>query len=111
MIEYGSANDRLFAARGCLLGALMTLPILNAGSTLFLVEAWVQRERKGAEWCRKKKIGPIIEALQAAPPVRPAAVMTRGGCVTTEDLYADTRDLLTLHCRACGGCEHGRKIS
>jgi len=105
MRESELINDSVTSARGRLLGMLMTLPTLTAGSTLFLVEAWVMRERKGCAWCRKKKIGPLREALRTPPDVAPDAVVTRSGCVSVDILYADTRDLLALHCKACGGCD------
>lgn len=96
-------SETLFS-RGLLMGLRMMLLTLHVGVTIWLAEAWLLREKKGADWCRKKKIGPIREFLKA-PPSKLDVVMTRDGCVRVPDHLMDARGILALHCKACGQCE------
>lgn len=78
----------------------MALPRLECGIALFLMDAWVRRERKGAEFCRAKIIGPM-RTMARVPPVKVDMV----GSPPTACILQEAREILALHCRTCGACE------
>lgn len=86
----------------------MPISDLEMGATIWLVEAWELKERKGAEWCRKKKVGMMRAALAHPPETRPDVVITAAGARRPAEMYESTLCLLRLHCRACGGCDMAR---
>lgn len=95
------------AVRAQYIGELMKLDI-SAGSTLFLLSAWADRERRGAEWCDRRKIGPLRALLKNPPEAAPDAVLTKKGGLDIPQHLRETSELLALHCTACkaacGGC-------
>lgn len=82
----------------------MALPRLEPGIALFLMYAWTKRERKGAEHCRKKIIGPLRD-MAKAPPI----VVDMCGSPPTQAILMECREVLALHCRTCGACERWRE--
>ena len=78
----------------------MPLPKLDCGIAIFLMWAWTKRERKGADFCRDRIIGPI-RGMARTPPV----TVDLCGSSPTSVVLAEAREVLTLHCRACGACE------
>lgn len=80
----------------------MALAKLDAPTALVLIDLWVRREKKGAEWC-KKRIGPIRAYARELPPVPYIA-----GNRPTADIFMDVRHILALQCKACGACELSR---
>ena len=92
-------NDRDLM-RGRWVGAAMAMPKLEPGIALFLMQAWVIRERKGADFCRKKLVGPL-RVMARTPPV----VVDICGSPPTVAVLQECRDILALHCKACGACD------
>ena len=77
---------------------------MRANSLITLAFLTSQRERKGAEWCRKRGVGRMREV--ASPNV-----LTIGAPMpSAEHVLAQTEasEILAAHCRSCGGCRLGR---
>lgn len=83
---------------------LRLLPKIEPGIVLFLMFAWTKRERRGADFCRKKIIGPVREMARNPPVV----VDVIGSCPTM-NVLAERRSILALHCKSCGACELSRE--
>ena len=82
------------------MGAMMALPKLEPGLVLFLMGAWCRREKRGADFCKNKLIGPIRE-MARNPPV----VVDVVGSAPTLTVLQECREILALHCKGCGMCE------
>lgn len=82
------------------MGALMPMSKLTPEMATFLMDAWCQRERRGAEWCRKKKMGPL-RTMARTPPM----VVDLCGSPPTLTVLQSCREIYAVHCRACGACE------
>ena len=78
------------------------LPKLDSGIALFLMFAWVRREAKGADFCRRRLVGPVREMARHPPCVIDLA---RPECKPTADVLLECREVLALHCRSCGACD------
>lgn len=97
MAEFISESSR---ARSRWLGGLAMMPRLEPSLVLFLMFAWTKRERKGADFCRTKVVGPIRE-MARNPPV----VVDVVGSAPTLEVLTQCRSILALHCKSCGQCE------
>lgn len=85
----------------------MPITDLEMGAAIWLIEAWELKEKRGAEWCRRKKVGMVRRALARPVSTRPDVVITSAGARRPAEMYESALCLLRLHCRACGACDLG----
>lgn len=84
----------------------MKLPPATAALALVTMHLWTLRERKGANWCRDKLVGPLREMAETPPVIVDIAVP---GSKPTSDILAEVRGALRLHCTVCGKCDLGKE--
>ena len=78
---------------------------------IVLARMEVERERKGADWCRKHGIGRVRETLgRALPPdITVLQAFKSPEIAARIEAQRTAQDLMAAVCAACGGCVLARR--